>query len=91
MKAGLDLADARRRLGFSLEDVSRTTKISVEGLSAIERGDREHLPALVYLKGFLRAYAAEVNLDGDDVTHRYLAELERTIEFDPSSSRAVDS
>ena len=84
MKAGLDLADARRRLGFSLEDVSRATKISVEGLSAIERGDRQHLPPLVYLRGFLRAYAAEVDLDGDDVTHRYLAELELMPDVDPS-------
>ena len=78
MKVGLELADVRRRMGLTLEEISRRTKISVERLSAIERGDRDNLPALVYLNGFLRAYAAEVNLDGQDVTHRYLEELEQT-------------
>ncbi len=77
MEVGRELAQARRRLGFSLEDISSRTKVSVERLSAIERGVVQELPPLVYLSGFLRAYAAEVQLDGADITKRYLAELEQ--------------
>jgi transcriptional regulator with XRE-family HTH domain len=90
MKVGFELADARRRMGLTLEEISRRTKISVERLSAIERGERDNLPALVYLNGFLRAYAAEVNLDGQDVTHRYLEELEQTQFGGASDAPAVD-
>jgi cytoskeletal protein RodZ len=78
MQAGVELADARRRMGLTLEEISRRTKISVERLSAIERGDQDNLPAPVYLNGFVRAYAAEVDLDGQDLAQRYLAEVERT-------------
>jgi transcriptional regulator with XRE-family HTH domain len=77
MEVGHELAEARRRLGFSLEDISHRTKVSVERLSAIEHGVVQELPPLVYLSGFLRAYAAEVQLDGSDITKRYLAELEQ--------------
>jgi transcriptional regulator with XRE-family HTH domain len=77
MNVGIELAEARQGLGLSLEDISIRTKVSIERLSAIECGDLDQLPPLVYLNGFLHAYAAEVHLDGDDVTRRYLAELEQ--------------
>ena len=63
-----ELANARQTLGLSLEEIARRTKISVERLSAIETADVAQLPAFVYLKGFLRAYAVEVQLDPDDIT-----------------------
>src|SRR5262245_6739517 len=88
MTVGVELAQARERHGLSLESVSHRTKISVERLSAIERGDLAQLPERVYLKGFLRAYAAEVHLDGNDVAQRYLAELDQTGEVECVSSAA---
>jgi transcriptional regulator with XRE-family HTH domain len=75
MKVGRELAQAREQRCLSLAGISRRTKISVERLSAIERGDLEQLPEPVYLNRFLHAYAAEVHLDGSDVARRYLAEL----------------
>jgi hypothetical protein len=75
MSAAAELSRARQRLGYSLDEISRRTKIKVERLRAIEEMDEEQFPTLVYLKGFLRAYAIEVQLDPDDVAHRYLAEL----------------
>jgi cytoskeletal protein RodZ len=76
MSVGAELAEARERLGLSVEEVSARTKIKIERLIAIEEMDAAQLPSLVYLKGFLRAYAAQVDLDPDAVTGRYLAELE---------------
>jgi cytoskeleton protein RodZ len=76
MTVGAELAEARQSLGLSLDEVSARTKISVERLSAIEQMDTAQLPSLVYLKGFLRAYAVEVQLDPDDIAQRYLSEVE---------------
>ena len=76
MSVGAELAAARQTLGLSLEDIAQNTKIPVERLSAIEAADVDQLPSFVYLKGFLRAYAAEVHLDPDDITERYLAEVD---------------
>lgn len=90
-EVGRELAEARRRLGFSLEDISTRTKVSVERLSAIERGVVQELPPLVYLSGFLRAYAAEVQLDGADITRRYLAELQELPPPAPSSDLEVST
>lgn len=76
MNVGAELADARRKLGLSLDDVSAGTKISVERLSAIEAMEPARLPSLVYLKGFVRAFAAEVQLDPDTTTQRYLGQMD---------------
>jgi cytoskeleton protein RodZ len=76
MTVGAELAEARQSLGLSLDEVSARTKINVERLSAIEQMDTAQLPSLVYLKGFLRAYAVEVQLDPDDIAQRYLSEVE---------------
>lgn len=75
MTAAEQLADARRKLGLSLDDISSRTKISVERLSAIERADPAELPSFVYLQGFVRAYAAEVQLDPDALVDEYIFEL----------------
>jgi cytoskeleton protein RodZ len=75
MSVGRELADARRRLGFSLEDVAARTKIKVERLRAIEATDPAQLPPPVYLRGFLREYAATVRLDPEETSERYLNEL----------------
>jgi hypothetical protein len=75
MTVGAELADARCRCFLSVEDLSAQTKIKIERIRAIEAMVWQQLPTLVYLKGFLHAYAAEVELDPDTVTARYLDEL----------------
>ena len=75
MTAAEQLADARHKLGLSLDDISTRTKVSVDRLRAIEELDLEGLPSLVYLKGFVRAYAAEVGLHADTISDLYISEL----------------
>ena len=75
MTAATQLADVRRRLGLSLDDIATRTKVGVERLAAIEAVDLRGLPPPVYLKGFIRAYAAEVGLDADATADRYITEL----------------
>jgi cytoskeletal protein RodZ len=56
---------------ISLEQVSQQTRIGLGNLLLIEQEDHERLPAEVYVKGFLRAYAQSVGADGDEVIRRY--------------------
>jgi cytoskeletal protein RodZ len=80
MTAAEQLADARRKLGLSLDDISSRTNISIKRLSAIECADPEKLPSFVALEDVIRAYATEVKLDPDAISDRYTSEL-----LDPSS------
>lgn len=57
------LVSARQRSGRSLDEISRTTKISPRYLEALERGDVQLLPAGVYRRAILRDYAKAVGLE----------------------------
>jgi transcriptional regulator with XRE-family HTH domain len=75
MNVGADLVRARHFRGLSIDEISNRTKIRRETLSAIEKNRVDDLSALD-LRGALRAYAAEVQLDPDDVIERYVAQFE---------------
>jgi cytoskeletal protein RodZ len=62
---------SERRLTFS--EISRNTGIPVKYLEALERGSYEHLPATVYVHGFLRSYAKFLGEKPD----RFVADFER--------------
>ncbi len=73
LSPGEALQRAREAKGLSIDDLVRTTKISRSVLLALEADDTTHLPAPVYTKGFLKAYAREVGLDPDRTAAEYLA------------------
>lgn len=56
----------RAERGLSIEDIVAETKIQRRYIEALEEGRYEDLPAPVYLRGFLRSLAEQ--LDIDDVT-----------------------
>jgi cytoskeletal protein RodZ len=90
--AGADLRDARERRGLSIEQLSRTTKIAVRSLRSIETDQFDKLPASVFLRGFLRAYAKEVGLDPEETVRRYIIRFEpaaKTLEGHDSSEAPV--
>ena len=68
---GRSLKQIRERLGIDLKAVSAETKINIKTLELIEEEDMEHLPAMVYLKGFLKAYARALNLDAQKLIEGY--------------------
>ena len=57
----------RQARGITLEQISADTRISMDMLRAIERGNVEQLPAPVLIKGFLKAYAEKIGLDPEEV------------------------
>ena len=70
---GRYLKTIRIEKGISLEQVSQETKIGMDTLLLIEKEDHEGLPAEVFVKGFLRAYARTVEADADATVRRYLS------------------
>ena len=72
---GQELKHRRDARGESLAHVSNITRIPTAYLHAIERLDRDNLPAMGYAIGYVRAYGKEMGLSGDLVVERFKADL----------------
>ena len=57
------LRAARERRGLTLRQLSEITKISPSVLTALEANDVGQLPGGLFIRAFVRSYAAEVGLD----------------------------
>jgi hypothetical protein len=73
---GDDLRRLREEKGISLRDIATTSKVGVRYLEYIESDRHSHLPARVYLRGFLMEYAKALGLDPVRTAKAYLAELD---------------
>jgi len=73
---GPRLRRSRLHRGLDLEDISRVTKISPTYLQFIEEGRFAELPAPVYVRGFVVAYADCVGLDSKRVATSYMKKFE---------------
>jgi DnaJ-class molecular chaperone len=69
---GARLRRARLRRGIELDEVSRITKINAVYLSFLEEGRFAELPARVYVRGFVAAYASCIGLDPIRVASSYM-------------------
>ena len=59
---GARLAANRERAGLSITDIAATLRLHPNQVRAIEQEDLARLPALAYVRGFIRSYARIVNL-----------------------------
>jgi flagellar biosynthesis protein FlhG len=75
---GARLRRARLRRGIELDQIAQVTKISLAYLSSIEADQYEDLPAAVYVRGFLTAYAKSIGVEPARVTSSYLARMDGT-------------
>jgi len=73
-RAGAELAAARERLDWALEDVAMELRIRPQYLRALEAGHIDELPGNAYAVGFLRTYAAALGLDPQEMVRRFKAE-----------------
>jgi flagellar biosynthesis protein FlhG len=69
---GKTLKQIREKMGIDLKNVAAETKINMKILEWIEEEALEKLPALVYLKGFLRGYAQSLGLEPQKVIEGYV-------------------
>ena len=65
------LARERELRGLARDEVVRVVKLAPGVLEALESGEEARMPHRVYAVGYLRAYAAAVGLDADEVVLRY--------------------
>ena len=72
---GEKLRKQREQRGIELDAISKTTKISVRMLRALEEEHFDQLPGGVFNKGFVRAYARHVGLDAEEAVTGYLDAL----------------
>lgn len=71
---GEELRRQRLVREVSLESIAAATKISVRYLEALEKGNFDRLPAPVFTRGFIRAYATYLGLDPEEMVNAYLSE-----------------
>lgn len=67
----LDIRSLRESRGLTLDDISRTTRISLQNLQAIEAGNYHVLPAPVFTRSFLQTYARLLDLDAERLLTPY--------------------
>ena len=65
------LARERELRGLTRDEVVRVMKLAPGILEALESGEEGRMPPRAYTVGYLRAYAAAVGLDADEVVLRY--------------------
>jgi flagellar biosynthesis protein FlhG len=69
---GASLRRMRLRRGIDLEQIAQVTKVNPRYLRCIEEESFEDLPAAVYVRGFVTAYARAIRLDAGQVAARYM-------------------
>lgn len=80
---GAALKRARESRGIALRQIADTTKLSVTTLEAIERNQVRKLPGGLFARSFVRAYAAELGLDVEQVVVDYFAQFPGVNEAPP--------
>lgn len=73
---GPKLRRARLRRGIEIAAIADITKISPNYLRAIEEAAYVDLPAAVYTRGFVTAYARTIDIDPDPVVQSFMANFE---------------
>ncbi len=65
------LKEARHRLGLTLEEAERSTRIRAHYLEALEKGELQSIPSQVQARGFLKNYSEYLGLDSGPILQRY--------------------
>jgi cytoskeleton protein RodZ len=71
---GGQLKSARERSGLSMEAVADTLRLDPKCVAALEQEDFSSLPAPIYVRGYIRAYAQLVRCEADALIAQYNAQ-----------------
>ncbi|MSU20789.1 MAG: helix-turn-helix domain-containing protein [Pedosphaera sp.] len=75
------LRHAREQQKLSVYDIAEVTKIKTDHVRALEEGAYHVFAAPVYIRGFVRSYAAMLKLDVPRITKELEVELSATAQF----------
>jgi flagellar biosynthesis protein FlhG len=73
---GATLRRARLRRGVELDQISEVTKVGNRYLTCLEEERFDDLPASVYIRGFVAAYARAIGLEPEGVAASYMQRVE---------------
>ena len=76
MSFGVSLKRERELRGISLAEISKSTKISVRLLEAIEKDRFDILPEGLFRKSFIKSYAKYLGIDEEQILHEYDLEVQ---------------
>ncbi len=68
MNSGAVFKERREKIGLSLQDAARATKIKPIYLQAIEEWNIGIFPGETYLRGYMRTYAHMLSIDETPLT-----------------------
>lgn len=74
MRAGPKLAEARRQLGLSIQEVAERIRVRREFLEALEAMNVKLLPGKAYALAFLRSYARALGVDEKQIVVQFQEE-----------------
>ena len=86
---GPRLRRSRLHRGLEIEHIAKETKINPTYLRFIEEERFDDLPAPVYVRGFVSAYARCVGLDADETADSYMKRFQASRVEEPPSNRRV--
>jgi len=75
MDIGAELRTAREAKGLSIRTLSERTRVQPRTLAAIELNNLAALPPRPFGRGFVRAFAQEVDLDPERIVHSYFSQF----------------
>jgi cytoskeleton protein RodZ len=84
--AGARLANARERLGLTLDQVADHLKLDRHTVVALEEGDHRAIGAAVFVRGFLRRYAALVGEPPAEIEALYARRPDAEVQPDLSKT-----
>lgn len=67
---GARLRAARLSRGLTIDEVAQATKLRPASLEFLENDAYQSLPALTFVRGFVRAFASVVGENGDELVRR---------------------
>lgn len=88
---GAALRRARLRRGVELDQIADVTKVSVKYLTSVEEEAFDELPASVYVRGFVNAYARAIGLDARRATSSYMERVDAAREHPKRGLRSSRS
>lgn len=68
---GAYLKGLREEKGKTLEQISESTKIALSNLALLETDRHDLLPPRVFVKGFIRSYARELEINPDEILAQF--------------------
>ena len=87
---GAQLAQAREERGVSQREIADALNLPIHVVDAIEAGDKERLPAHVFTRGYVRAYAKLLELDPDPLVTAFTFEYADKAEEQPRPVQATN-